>query len=60
MKNKTTKNQIIKWFTIILIVIFLIVTFWSFITLLWWNSSKKDSWTNIRSNQTISSDGISQ
>ncbi len=58
MTKKTTKDKIVKWFTIILIAIFLIVTFWSFITLLWWNSSKKDNWASIRWNQTISSDGI--
>ena len=58
MTKKTTKDKIVKWFTIILITIFLIVTFWSFITLLWWHSSKKDNWTNINATQTVSSDGI--
>lgn len=58
MTKKTTKDKIVKWFTIILITIFLIVTFWSFITLLWWHSSKQDNWASIKWNQTVSSDGI--
>ncbi len=58
MTKKTTKDKIVKWFTVILITVFLIVTFASFITLLWWNSSKKDNGANIKGTQTVSSDGI--
>ena len=56
-KKNDKKNTVVKWFTIILIVIFMIVTFWSFITLLWWNSSKND-WSNLNGMKTISTDGI--
>ncbi len=58
MTKKTTKDKVVKWFTIILITVFLIVTFASFITLLGWHSSKKNG-SNINATQTISSDGIS-
>ncbi len=59
MTKKTTKDKVVKWFTIILITVFLIVTFASFITLLGWHSSKKDKGSSINATQTVSSDGIS-
>jgi len=59
--KKSKKNNVIKWFTIILIIVFLIVTFGSWFVMLFWNSwnNRKTNSVSSSSVNNISTDGIS-